>query len=50
MDPLSIVGSVLGISTTVGNVVTGVGWIMSLKNAPLEIFDLQNEVRLLLAT
>ena len=46
MDPISIVGCIFAISTAVKNVVAGVDWITSLRNAPLEIFDLLNEVRL----
>ncbi|KAM7198765.1 hypothetical protein V8F20_006080, partial [Naviculisporaceae sp. PSN 640] len=44
MDPVSIVGSILGISTAIRNVSAGVALVTSLQNAPLEILDLQNEL------
>ncbi|KAK4213717.1 ankyrin repeat-containing domain protein [Rhypophila decipiens] len=44
MDPLSIVGFVVGLSTSMRNLVAAVTWIKSLRNAPLEVFDLQNEL------
>jgi len=45
MDPLSILGFVAGLSTATRTISAGVRWVTSLKNVPLEFFDLQNEVR-----
>ncbi|KAM7219527.1 hypothetical protein V8F06_005082 [Rhypophila decipiens] len=44
MDPLSIVRFVVCLSTSIRNLVAAVTWIKSVRNAPLEFFDLQNEL------
>ncbi|KAM7217587.1 Ankyrin repeat-containing domain protein [Rhypophila decipiens] len=44
MDPISIAAAVFGIVRSISSVNTGVRWIASLKNAPTEFLDLQNEL------
>ncbi len=49
MDPISIVAGVLGIAKSISGVRDGIRWIASIRNAPSEFLDLQNEVRTLLS-
>lgn len=44
MDPLSITVGILGIVKSLDSVAKGARLVASIKNAPIEIIDLQNEV------
>jgi len=46
MDPLTITAGILGVATSISSLNIGIRWIASLKNAPAEFLDLQNEVSL----
>ncbi|KAK4231446.1 hypothetical protein QBC38DRAFT_222781 [Podospora fimiseda] len=48
MEPLSIIASVLGISKSLTGIAASIRWIISLRNAPLEFMDLQNELQTVL--
>jgi len=44
MDPLSITAAVLAIGKSLATTIHAVRWVISLKDVPLELVDLQNEV------